>query len=89
MMGAKTPLEQMLEGFLMTMNHDQLAKIASSELFTPVQKAGLMEIISYVLERQQAEEAKRRGEANGSPPPEASSQNGGGFPQPQATPVGG
>lgn len=90
MMGAKTPLEQMLEGFLMTMNHDQLAKIASSELFTPIQKAGLMEIISFVLERQAAEQEKVSGKpANGAGQSQQPQQGmpSGPLPTPQATPV--
>jgi hypothetical protein len=66
MMGAKTPLEQMLEGFLMTFDQSQLQKIAQSDLFAPAQKAALMEIISYVIERQQAEEARNKGQTNGS-----------------------
>lgn len=64
--GANTPMEGMLEGFLMTMNQEQLQKIMASDIFTPVQKAGLMEIIQYVIERDEA----RKKAANGSKQPE-------------------
>lgn len=63
-LGGSTPMEGMLEGFLMTMTQDQLKKLMESDLFTPVQKAGLMEIIQYVIERNEAKK-KAQAEANG------------------------
>lgn len=76
--GAKTPFEVMIEGFLSSLDAKQLQNIANSDLFTGPQKLGLQQIIMYVIERQEAEmqaQQARNGQANGS--------NGGGHPPPQ------
>lgn len=70
-MGAKTPLECMLEGFLSTFDQAQLGKLAHAGILSPIQMAGFMEIVGYILERQAAEEESRKaknGEA--APPPQ-------------------
>lgn len=81
--GGRTPLEQMLEGLLMTFKPDQLNKLAHSDLLDIPQKATLMEMIRYVMDRQQAEqeETRRRAEAGrgGAPKPSGPSPS----PQPQ------
>jgi hypothetical protein len=69
-MGAKAPLEMMLEGFLMTMNQEQLAKIASTDLLTAPQKAAFMEMIGFILERQAEEERLRTQGLNGQQKPQ-------------------
>lgn len=68
--GGRTPLESMLESLVMTFDQGQLMKLAQSDLLSPDQKANLMEMIKYVMERQQAEEAeakKREAAARGGP----------------------
>lgn len=60
--GANTPIEGMLEGFMMTMSQDQLKAIMASDLFTPVQKAGLMEMIQHIIERNEARKASTNGQ---------------------------
>lgn len=73
MISGRTQLESMLEGFLMTFNREQLEKIAMAGVLSPPQMAGFMEIITFVLERQAAEEAKRSGappQGQEPPPPQ-------------------
>lgn len=72
-MGAKTPLEVMIEGFLSTFDQAQLGKLAQAGILSPVQMAGFMEIVGYIIDRQNAEEAKRK-EANGQSPPQQAQQ---------------
>jgi len=55
----RTPTENMLEGFLMSFDRNQLMKIAQSGLLSEIQLAGFMQIISTVQERHMAEEEKR------------------------------
>jgi len=86
-MGAKTPLEVMLEGFLSTFNQEQLGKLAQAGILSPVQMAGFMEIVGYILDRQAAEEAARKaksGEAPVAPPQQAQEQASPSPPPPQA-----
>lgn len=81
--GAKTPLEVMLEGFLMTFDQAQLQKLATAGILNPVQMAGFMEIVGYILERQAAEEAARKQKAGQA---HAQGQNGGPSPPPPQQP---
>jgi hypothetical protein len=67
-MGAKTPLEVMLEGFLSTFNQEQLGKLAQAGILSPIQMAGFMEIVGYILDRQAAEEEARKAKAGQAPP---------------------
>ncbi len=84
-MGARTPLEVMLEGFLSTFDQTQLGKLANAGILSPVQMAGFMEIVGYILERQAADEASRKAK-NGEPPPQAQQQP---QQQPRSGPVEG
>lgn len=61
--GQRTPLEHMLEGFMQTLDQEQMAAIQS--IFKPEQILGLMEMFRYVMERREAEERAR----TGAPPP--------------------
>lgn len=79
-MGAKTPLEVMLEGFLSTFDQAQLGKLANAGILTPIQMAGFMEIVGHILERQAAEEAARK------PPAEQGQQQAQQQPPPHQQP---
>ncbi len=89
-MGAKTPLECMLEGFLSTFDQNQLGKLASAGILTPVQMAGFMEIVGYILDRQQAEENARKAKnGEGGPPPQQAQQGQPPPPPPPQQPIEG
>jgi hypothetical protein len=63
--GARTGMEALVEGFIRTLDGEQFNKIVQSGLFNPVQIAGLVEIVKFVMEREE-EEVKQRAAANGS-----------------------
>jgi hypothetical protein len=57
-----TPLEHMLEGFLISFTQEQLQTIMRAQLFTPPQLMAFMEIARIVQGRMEAREAKQRGQ---------------------------
>lgn len=91
-MGAKTPLEVMIEGFLTTFNQEQLMKLMNSGILSPVQMMGFKEIVGFILERQAAEEAARvasQQQANGQPPQQQAPAQQQQQPPPQQGPIEG
>lgn len=88
-MGAKTPLEVMLEGFLSTFDQQQLGKLANAGILSPIQMAGFMEIVGYILERQAAEEAARKAASGEQPPPQQQQAQQQPPPQQQQQPIEG
>jgi hypothetical protein len=75
--GSRTPMEAMLEGFIKTLDKEQFTQLMSTGVLRPDQIAGLVEIVKFVMEREEAEEKAHATGANGSPK---------GSPPPQAAP---
>ena len=65
--GARTPMEALLEGFIKTLDKEQFTALVSSGVLRPDQIAGLVEIVKYVMEREEAEEKAHAAGANGAP----------------------
>ncbi len=68
--GARTSLEGLVEGFTKTLDSEQFQQILSSGLFRPEQVQGLIEIVKFVMEREEAEkkaseQANQPGHQNG------------------------
>ncbi len=80
--GARTPVEAMIEGFLRTMDPNQFQALLASGVLRPEQIAGLVELVKFIMERDEADKAKaagaQNGAANGAPPPTQAA------PQPEA-----
>ena len=71
--GARSQMETLVEGFIKTLDSEQFQKIISSGLFNPMQIAGLVEIVKFIMEREEAEQAKAQGhaqQANGTSDPQ-------------------
>jgi hypothetical protein len=66
--GARTPMETLLEGFVRTLDSEQFSAIVQSGIFRPDQVAGLVEIVKFVMEREEADKAKAAGDSAASPP---------------------
>lgn len=81
--GARTPLEMMLEGFMNSMNEEQLHKIMGSGLFSPDQMQTLMMMVKFMIERQEEEEKMKKGAQNGASQSQAA-PNGQGPASPSA-----
>jgi hypothetical protein len=60
-------MEGLIEGFLRTLDGEQFNKILQSGIFSPVQMAGLVEIMKFAMEREEADRkaAEAAGGANG------------------------
>lgn len=74
MPGARTPLEAMLEAFVKSMNQEQLSAIMGSGLLNPEQLAGLVEMIKFMIARQEEEE-KQQAAKNGASQAAANGQS--------------
>jgi len=74
--GARTPMEAMLEGFIKTLDKEQFTALMGSGVLRPDQIAGLVEIVKFVMEREEAEEKAHASGANGKPAPQAAPQPG-------------
>jgi hypothetical protein len=75
--GARTPMEAMLEGFIKTLDKEQFTALMSTGVLRPDQIAGLVEIVKFVMEREEAEEkahaagaGSTNGKAAGPPTPQ-------------------
>lgn len=64
--GARTPMETLLEGFVKTLDPEQFNNIVSSGIFRPEQVAMLVEVVKFMMERDEAEKDKSAKESNGS-----------------------
>jgi len=62
--GARSQMETLVEGFIKTLDSEQFNKIVNSGLFNPMQIAGLVEIVKFIMERE--EEENKRSAAAGS-----------------------
>jgi len=69
--GARTPMEAMLEGFIKTLDKEQFTALMGSGVLRPDQIAGLVEIVKFVMEREEAEEKAHASGTNGKPAPQA------------------
>lgn len=65
--GARTPIEAMLEGFIKTLDGEQFNALLASGVLRPEQVAGLVEMVKFIMEREEAEKAAA---ANGGKPPQ-------------------
>ena len=63
--GGRTQLELMLEGFLGSISQEQFGKLMELGIFEPHQTMTLMEIIRFVMDRQEAEKKGMNGHAPG------------------------
>lgn len=63
--GARTTMETLIEGFVNTLDSEQFNKIVNSGLFSPIQIAGLVEIVKFIMERDEEEKKKAAATQNG------------------------
>jgi hypothetical protein len=73
--GARTTMETLVEGFVGTLDSEQFQKIINSGLFSPIQIAGLVEIVKFIMEREEEEKKKAAAHANGQNGPQGQSAN--------------
>lgn len=72
--GGRTQLELMLEGFLGSISQEQFGKLMELGIFEPHQTMTLMEIIRFVMDRQEAEKKNTNGVGHEAPNKEQEKQ---------------